>query len=347
MANLVSVTKESRLILKIGGITCGIILIIYILVKGGGLIRDLFFPKPPPTPLQAFGLLSHVAFPKQDSPAPLAQYRKNTIDGQLPQLPDRANVYKLITPEPNLLALENAKNTLDSMDFIENQVKLSDILYRWTQSRTGIVIEYNIVTKNFSITSDYQTNPFLAAQSMLPSEEEVVSDIQNYLSSIRSNITNIDFEKTKVEYLEQQNGLLVAAQNLGSTRFARVTLMQKPIEEISVVYPNPSSPILSFIISYPDGHFQILEGDFYNHIISSEDKSDYPIKTADQALEELEKGNAYILNPLSLPVVDITNVELKYYLSKDSNDFLLPVIVFTGINFTAYVEAIPSTALKN
>ncbi|MDO8269707.1 MAG: hypothetical protein Q7T54_03490 [Candidatus Levybacteria bacterium] len=348
MANLVAVTKESRLILKVGGIFCGVILLIYIFVKGGGLMRDLFFPKPPPAPVQALGKLPHVAFPQQQEPSGLGtQFTINTIDGQLPNFPDRVNVYKLTVAEPNLLALETARNTLDSSDFVENQTKLTDTLYRWTQARTGIVIEYDIVSKNFAITSNYMTNPFLTSSSLLPEEDRIQSDMMGFLNTIGSNTDNLDEEKTKVEYLEMKNGVLVAAENLGSARFARITMEQIAIDEIPIIYGGPSNSILSFVISYPNNRFSVVEGEFYNHVVDDANKSDYPIKTAEQALTDLKNGNAYMINPQNLTNVDITTVELRYFLGRESKEFLLPVIVFSGINFTGYVEAIPATSLAN
>lgn len=348
MANLVTITREGRLILKFGGIACGIILIIYIIIQGGSLMRDLFFPKPPPPPAQAFGPLPHISFPKQDSPTGLGiQFTVNTVDGQLPTLPDRINVYKLNSPEPNLLALETARNTIDSNDFVENQTKITDTLYRWTQARTGVILEYDIVTKNFSIKSNFLTNPFLASTTLLPDKETLSKDVESFLQSMASNTQNVDFAKTKIDYLELRNGRLVPAENLGNARFARITLEQLPVEEIPIIYETPKDSLLSFVVSYPGQRFHVLEGGFYNHIVDETQKSDYPIKTAAQALGDLKNGNAYIINPQNLENIDITNVELRYFLGRQSSGYLLPVIIFTGINFTGYVEAIPATSLTN
>lgn len=345
MANLVTVTQESRLILKIGGVGAGLILLIYIFVQGGTLFRNIFFPKPPPAPLQGLGKLPHIKFPSPGTSG--IQFTVNTVDGKLPLLPDRVNVYKLVTPEPNLLALETAKQTVDSANFVDNQTKISDTLYQWTQSRTGTILRYDIVTKNFTITSNYLTNPLLSTQGQMPSEEQIKSDVMGFLQTIEANTKDIDKEKTKVEYLQNNNGILVAAQNLGSARFARVTLIQQSVDEIPIIYDTPTESILSFVISYPENNFQILDGQFYNHEPDLTQKSDYPIKTASQALEDLKNGDAYMINPQNLTNVDITNVELRYYLNRESKDFLLPVIVFSGINFTAYVEAIPALSLEN
>ncbi len=341
MASLVLITREGRLLLKVGGIIFGILFVLFLFVQGGTMIRDAMFPKPPPAPEQAFGELPHPKFPEQ-SPE-ILEYKLNTVDGLLPVLAkdNRVNIYKIKQNKPNLLALQDAKNTLDSGNFVENQLKLSDTLYRFTQSRTGVIIEYDIVSKNFSLTSNYFGNPSLVATNLLPSEESILSDIESFLHTIDANIENIDFEKSKVEYLEEQNGVLVTAQNLGTARYARVTLLQKPIDEYGIVFGGPNGSILNFLVSYPSSSLQVLEGIFFNPEADLEEKSDYWIKNTTQAFEDLKAGKAYLINPNKLTSIDITTVELKYYLTKDTTDFLLPIYVFSGNNFTAYVDALP------
>ena len=340
MANLVTVTKESRIFLKIGGVVVGALILIYFIVKGGALMRDVFFPKPPPPPAQAFGPLPPIDFPAKGSQG--INFNINTVDGQLPVLPDRVNIYTIQTAEPNLLALENAKNTLDSANFVSNQVKKSSTLYQWTQAKTGVIIEYDITTKNFSISSNYLYNPALSSSSLLPDEENIKDDVLGFLQTVQAETNSLDLEKTKVEYLENNNGTLIAAQNLGSAKYARVTFQNSVIDDIPIVYDSPTESNVMFVVSYPPSGFQILEGRFYNHKINPEEKSDYPIKSSEQAFADLTNGNAYIINPQNLTQVDITNVELRYYLSNKNSGFLLPVIIFTGVNgFYAYVDAIP------
>lgn len=345
MANLVTVTKEGRILLKVGGFVLGVFILIYFIVKGGALMRDVFFPKPPPLPEQALGPLPPISFPSQGSQG--ITFTVNTVDGQLPVLPDRVNVYALTSVEPNLLALQTAKNTLDSENFVLNQVKKSNTLYQWTQAKTGVIIEYDITTKNFSITSNYLFNPALSSSSLLPDEESIQEDLLGFLQTLQANIENLDRELTKVEYLENNGGTLQAAQNLGSAKYARITMRNTSVDEIPIIYDDPNGSLIQFVASYPISGFQVLEGQFFNHVTDPEKKSDYPIKTSQEAFEDLESGNAYIINPQNLKTVDITNVELRYYLNKQSKEFLLPVIVFTGVNnFTAYVDAIPEGSQK-
>ncbi len=347
MANLVTVTKEGRVLLKVGGLLLGVFILIYLVFKGGTIVQGIFFPKPPPPPLEALGKLPKIQFPQSTSSV-IPTYNINTVNGQLPVLADRVNVYKLKTPEPNLLALQTAKNSLDSSEFVLNQVKKTSTLYQWTHSKTGATIDYDIVTKNFTISSGFLTNPSLSSQGLMPGEDQIKRDTFSFLDRMGATTDNFDQDKTKVEYLEVRNGLLVAAQNLGSARYARITLVQKLVDEIPIINDSPTESITSFVVSYPQQNFAVLEGTFYNFEIDMEAKSDYAIKTAAQALEDLKAGNAYVLNPGNLQNVDITDVQIRYFLNKQSGKFLLPVIVFSGVNnFTAYVDAIPDSTSQD
>jgi len=344
MANLVKVTKETRIFLKVGGIVLGTFLLIYLGLKSTSIIQNLFFPKPPPPPKQGFGKLPHLSFPSKGTTG--VQFRINTIDGQLPKLIDRINVYRLISPEADLLALKNAKNTLSSVNFVENQVKLSDTLYQWSQTSTGVIIQYDIVTKNFTITSNYLTNSSLLTTNLIPNEENIKAGLIAFLASINADTKDIDFDNSTVDFLQLKEGTLIQSGNLGDAKFAKITLFQFPIDKIPIIYDTPTDSVLNFTVSYPAGNLQIVDGQFLHHQPDLQNKSDYPIKTATQAFEDLKNGKAYTINPLNLTNVDITNVQVRYYLDKNTNDYLLPVIIFTGINFTAYVDAIPNESLQ-
>ena len=344
MANLVKVTKETRILLKAGGVVFGALLLLYFGAKGGSIVQNLFFPKPPAPPKQEFGKLPQLSFPSRGGAG--IQFRINTIDGQLPKLIDRVNIYKLAQPQADLLALKNAKNILSSANFVERQIKLSDTLYQWSQTSTGVVIQYDIGTKNFTISSNYLTNPYLTTTNLIPNEGDIKNGLISFLSSINADTKDIDFDNSTVELLQLQGGVLIKSENLGGAKFARIALVQFPVDKIPIIYDTPTNSILHFTVSYPNGNFQILEGQFLHHQPDLQNKSDYPIKTALQAFEDLKNGNAYMINPQNLTNVDITDVQVRYYLDKNTNEYLLPVIVFTGINFTAYVEGLPTESLN-
>lgn len=343
--SLAYVTKETRIILKVGAIIAGTGLFLYFAIQGYLLYQKL--TSPPEPPKQAFGKIPYLVFPTSKASIG-TEYTINTVDGKLPNLPDRVNVYKLAKAQPNLRGLEIARRNLEGDGFVENETPITSTLYSFSQSRTGIAIQYNILSKNFSISSNFMTNPLFNSTSLLPSKDEVKEDTRSTIELIGADTDDIDIDKSTVTYLQNNNGLLVEAENLASAKYAKVNFFQKAVDDIPIIYESPGESIIHFTVSYPStANVVILEGEYIHHSIISDEKSDYPIKTAEQAFADMKSGQAYTLNPQKLSNVDITNVELRYYLSRNSEDYLLPVIVFTGINFTAYVEAIPNSSLRD
>lgn len=342
MANLANVTRETRLILKYGGGILGVLILFYLIFQGYVFVKRLV--SPPAPPLQAFGKLPPSSFPSAGTPG--IEFRINTVDGTLPSFPDRVNVYKLITPQASLLDLSTAKQNLESAAFIDNQTKISDTLYQWTQSKTGVIIQYDIVTRNFTISSNYLSNPTLTSASIIPGVDDIKKDILSFLQVINIDTSDIDIEKSTVTYLQNNGGQLVEAENLANAKYARIQLIQNAIDKIPFAYETPNSSLLTFVVSYPSqSNMLVLEGQFFHYQVALDQKSDYPLKTSAQAFEDLKKGDAYMINPQNLTQEDITIVELRYYVSREMNGYLLPVYLFTGVNFAGYVEAIPRSSL--
>ena len=86
-----------------------------------------------------------------------------------------------------------------------------------------------------------------------------------------------------------------------------------------------------------DGVPSIAESNFINTIPG--ESSEYPIISGLEAYEKLKKGDAYILYERESGNIDITDVNLGYYVGPDQ-EYFLPVIVFSGSGFTAYVNAL-------
>lgn len=339
MASLAFVTKEVRTGLKYGAIGIACIAVLFIVIRGLIFVKEAIFPSKLPPPKQEYGILPKII---NDSPEAIGiQYRINTVDGVLPILPDRVDVYKLIQPEPDFIALNTAKSTLRTANFSSEPIKISDTIYQWNQDTSGVNIQYDIVSKNFSITSNYLDNPDLASSSLMPGPEKIKTDVNIFLGNVGAFREDLDYANSEVTYLELRDGNLIEANNLGSAKYARINIQQYPINEIPIVYSSPTESNISFVISYARNTFSVIDGHYFHYIPESEQKSDYTIKTVDQAYLDLQNGKAQIFNPNNLKVVDLTDVHVKYYLNKNTNVFLQPVIVFEGIDFVAYVDAIP------
>lgn len=343
MSSLAGTTEKMRSILKIGGIVTGILFGIYLLVMGGFFVKNIFFPSAPELPEQAFGKLPEIKFERKASPA--IDYRINTVTGDLPTtLPTVMFVYKLQAPKPDLLALQNARNLTSRAGFKDNEVKLSDSIYQWTNSTTNAFIKFDINSKSFEINSDVASIQNLLGSAVIPDEDRMKQYAGDFLSSLGVDTEKLVYREGSIKYLNLVNGVLVEMDNAFNAKIVRLSLFNENIAgengDFQFVYGNPDYPLVTLLVVFPSSaRMAVIGGEAYNKIISDE-FSDYPLKTPSQALEELKQGKAYLYNPQELSTIEITDIYMAYYLDKNITEYAQPVYVFEGPSSKAYVDAV-------
>lgn len=338
MTKLADITSEIRVVIKILGISFAIVAILFMILRGGQIVKNVFFPTPPPPPEEKFGQLPPVVFPGQN-PANLT-YRINTITGKLPQFPDRMKVYMVKTTPPSLVALDKIRNNLKTVGYFQNEAKIDQSTYRWNNSG-GNVILYNIVTNNFKISSNiFATAPDSQLSNSLPDRDGAYQAAIGFLQGINEDTSDLDQNKSTITYLKINNSMLVAATSQNDAQFVRIDLFQKDIDKYRIYYPGLSESLMYFI--YKEGNYnpEIVDAGFSHYAADPQNSSDYPIKTADEAFKDLESGNAYVISSKSgAGTIDITEISLGYYIGQDQQ-YLLPIVIFTGSGFTGYVNAL-------
>lgn len=337
MASLAQITKETRIIAKIATITAVVVLLLFLVFKGGTFIKNWIFPTPPTPADQKFGQLSPIAFPSSSQSVP--EYRINTVSGSLPFFATKINVYTLKKLEPNIIALQTGRTRTASLGYTSNQQAISQSEYRWNKPSSSNSLFYNIVNLNFSVTSSFLNNPTL--QILLPDKGETTSSFTGFIDALGADRSDIDITTASFSYYTTNQGNFTLADSPSLSSVTRVDLFQNPVDKIPIYYPYPNFSTLYFIISNSIDNPEVLEAKYTHFTPNLKSVSTYYLKTTDAAFEDLKNGKGYIVNPTTDPVVDITEVSLGYYLSDDTNQtYLLPILVFGGKNnFEAYVQA--------
>lgn len=338
MATLADTTRHLREVLKIGGIGIIILLLVVWAFRFVLFIRDTYFPSEE-IPNYRLGNLPPLPFK-----TPAGQkitYKVNTISGQLPVLPKLAIIYRLQLTETNLLTLREVRERLNSVGFTDGETKLDEILYQWKdRNNSDRVITYNILNGNFDISSNYVRQPEAIEVGLLEPANELVATVTRFLDGISEDTSDIDIPNSEVTFLKINNFTLVPAQSLQESQIARIVLRQKPLHDLPILYKNSNSSDMRFYIGRQQLGTEIL-GAFYKHrTINPDENGTYPLLTAQEALEKLQTGNALLADYNGNQNINITNVYLAYYLGDEVAEYILPVIVFEGVNFRAYVPAI-------
>lgn len=345
MATLAKVTSEVRIILKFLVASFIIAFSIFIFLKGGQIFKNVFFPTPLPPPEEKFGKLPRIAFPSQKFNS--IEYKINTLTGGLPVFADRMIVYKFKKKVPSLVALQTAKNNLKQNGFSENETKISDSIYQWG-NKTGENIQLNVQNNNFKINSNLLTNPPSKFSGPAEKQEGAYRTATNFLQGLGIDTSDLEQEKSTLAYLKVVDGKIVVADSQKDAQYGKLNLFQENIgQNYSIYYPGVNESVMQFILRNEDGIPKIVGANFMHFVVDEKNSSSYPIKNSNEAFEDLQKGNAFIFSQNSEAVIDITDVFLGYYIGEENQQYLLPIILFKGKSFLAYVQAIRETSISN
>lgn len=339
MATLAQVTSETRLTLKILAGIFTVLTLVFLFFKGGEIFKNLFFPTPPPPPDEKFGKLPEIIFPAQQPTN--YSFEINTISGKLPAFPDRMKTYKVKETPPTLSALQNTRNKMKNAGFSERETKLSDTKYQWG-NRTGEIIIYDTETNNFWIKSNYLNNVDSLGYPALKKDDSLRLT-KSFLDYIRGDMEDLDLERSTLTYYKILNGALVKAESQNEANVARLDLFQKELERgLKIYYPETDKSIMYFVFAYRGGMAQIVEGQYLHFPANTESIATYGIKNSQEAFEDLKNGNSFIAKGdiKAGGYMGITDVSLGYFAGEENQKYLLPIVIFEGNNFAAYVSAI-------
>ncbi len=343
MASLSQVTTATRKLLEFGGIGIGAILLLILLFNVAKVIKEMVSPTPPAPPTVAFGKLPIITFPPSATGATLS-YILNTLTGSLPALPDRMTIYKLQQAQPNLLNLDKAKQIAQTAGFQDKPTPLSDTSYKWTTNDQGFLKTFtmDIQSFDFLFTTAYSSNATVRSGAHVPSEDQAVKAANDYFARISPLPDTLDTSKTKTTLWSITNGVLTPATSLSNAQIVRVDFFPKNVEKLPIYTPNPDTSYMYALVASSDTtNPQVVEAQLYHKLLTS-DKATYPIKSSQQAFDELQKGKGFIAAiPNNTTQISITNVTLGYYLDINSQNYLMPIIVFQGDKgFFGYIPAV-------
>jgi hypothetical protein len=201
----------------------------------------------------------------------------------------------------------------------------------------------DIVTNDFRLTSSFMTDEQVLSGQYVPGEETAKEEAEDFFNTIDTIPPDIDLEKTKIEYFTISNGTLSNAASRANAQLARVDLYQKAIEKIPVVYPKPPYSTMYVLLGTGRNDPIVVEAAYLHQAIDTGKKdATYPIKTSQEAFEELQRGKAHIISYFgSSSSISLKNVYVGYYLSDKQQQYAYPVVVFEGDSgFVAYVSLI-------
>lgn len=359
------------------------VVILVVLFRVGVAVKNILYPPKVEPPTMAYDKLTPLAFPK-DAVGSSLTYTLNTLTGELPEFPDRLNVYPTVLHEPNFLNLDKAKTKAGLLGFVTDEgnpipeLALGEANYEWIE-QTGInrKLIFNIVTFDFTLSSDYRSSLVALRRQHLSNQKTAISTAKAFLDTISLFPEDINLDKTQtpekgINYttypqlfsIDPNTGALSPSTSLADAQVIRVDFYQKDLEyqlntgipgetgtqlldmKLPILYPRPPYSTMSFWIASGDSGPEVVESSYVHQDIAPPDpegiEGTYPIKTAEEAFEELKNGEGYIAAYSGTDTsILINNVYLAYYFGETKQNYLMPIIVFEGDGgFFGYVSAV-------
>lgn len=349
MISLAEITRYARVALKYGVVAAGVLTLLFLLFLLIRFLINVINPPVPEPPGMKFGPMVN-NLPVQTT-RPTHTYNINTITGLLPVVPDRLRVYKVKQPESDLLALQKAREVVRTHGYTLEETLVSPGEYRWKNSTGGSII-YDIQSKNFQLV----TGIGLEKQDfVLPSEDNITSQLLTYIQDFGSSLIGLDQQTPLLEYYQSDGTNLLPVVDRTTAYLAKVTFKQndlpvdpfifktdesRTVESLPLYYTQPDGTNQTFIVKAGGRNIQIVSGTFKNYQIDTADFSTYPLKTPEQAFEDLKNGDAYFVNPGTTNTISITEVVLGYFMPETTPEYVMPIYIFKGKDFTAYVYGI-------
>jgi hypothetical protein len=304
----------------------------------------MLFP-PPPTPANhAFGKLSAIKFPQSTESADL-RYRLETVEGYVPPASESAMIFFMPKNSANLLALTNTKEFAKQLEFTDEPIELSKYLYRFTDPQEPLrQMNFDIVSKNFSLRYLYAQDPSLFTERDVPLPETALMEAQGILQNFTLYPADIAHGTTTVQYLKFFGDSLIPTTSLSQADALRIDFFRENIADTKIFYPNPEQGPITFIWSGSKlSKKRLLECTYNYWPIDPLTNATYTLKTSTQAWQELQSGGGFIARYPKGDRKDVVirKVYLGYYDSLESQTYLQPIFVFEGDNgFMAYIPAV-------
>lgn len=290
-----------------------------------------------------FGLLPAIDFPQSSVSSSNFSYSIDTSTGNLPKVGQDTGFEKLVKVYfvtrtfATLLSGEKSQSLAEKFGIISQPEILSETNYLFREGDK--VLNIDLDSGNFY----FRNESTMSGVESLDDDNKLVADYQRTLKFLGVYKENLQNGRTKVVLLKDEGNTFLPTQLRTEAQAAQVSLWPSQIDNKPIFTPQFNASLINAVIyKSADTLENFLSLDFTDYSIDTSTFATYPLKSTDEALEDLKKGKGVVIIEPQKPQVSITSVYLGYYLAENYNPYLQPIFVFEGPSFVAYVGAISS-----
>ena len=336
----------SRRIIKYGGVFVGGFTLLYIAISAG--IAAYLAAHPPYTPPDVkFGILPKTVFPEK-------KFEKKIFTAELPndafpKFKDQAKVYVIVRPDNTFLALDQDTRTAKELGFANKPNEVRYGVYEFKNESLNQTLTMNVLDGSFVLKYPYESDQLLLNPERMPSQEEAITIAKGFLSGAGKFPTDIVEGERLVSFWKIGFDGLKSVTSLSEANIIRVDFFRENFSDgTKIVSSQVNSASVSVLVSGSQAEGRkIVEVDYKYANIDRELFSTYPIKTAEQAFNDLKNGNYWPASDVDNSSVTIRKMYLAYFEPISLTNYMQPMFVFEGDGkFVAYVPAVTEKYVK-
>lgn len=335
MSSLTYTADISRKLIKYGGSGLVAFVLLWSIASISIKAYQLAHPKYIP-PTVRYGALPKIVFPEK-------QFEKKNFtfeftNDKTPTFSDQSRVYILYRSTTKILALEEGKKIAKQFGFESEPVEVSEGIYEFKNEKTNKTLNINVLEGDFKLKYPYLQDQSILETKNVPNKTKATEIASSFLQSGNKYTDDLKEGEKKISYWKITDGTLTSVLAQSEANVVKVDFYRKNLEDKwQITSPQAGEASVSVLISGS----QIVEANFKYADIDRESFSTYPIKTIEQAMNNLTAGNYWPSSDVNSKNVIIREVNLAYYEPITMTQYVQPIYVFKGDNnFIAFVSAV-------
>ncbi len=339
MATLTKTVFFSKKALSLVGLALGAILILIILSRVAGSIKNIFFPPPPIAAGVAFDKIPQLDLSEGVKPPENMHYTVETISGDLPTLASQAKVFKIAQPVSKFGNLQDASDKAKGAGFSDVPKEQIGSVIKFADPKENTrVLTIDTISQAISLDSQFLNNPEVFT-AKLKSQEDGKKNALNFFESLKLPIKDLPQDKIFLENYKVVNGILEKAVSLSDANLVKTVFTRDNVDSLPIINPNFDKPLIFALATDK----KVVQAGYSISDIQKFKFSTYPLKGTKAAFEDLKKGGGALNKKTDSNVFPIRNVTLGYLETEKYQPYLQPVYIFASDdNLLAYVSAVES-----
>ncbi len=304
-----------------------------------GTIKDSLTGSNKLAPTVAFGKLPQLDLSEGVRFASGTVYKIETVSGDLPNLPASSKVFSFEEETATFSDLEDSKAKARALglsdqpfEYAGGKVKFRD------PNDPDKTLTVETINQAFKLEGDYLENPEIVSNK-IESEDTVKKSIVDFFEEVGVSVRNFQEDDIVTEFYKIEEGQLVEALSLSNANLVKVIFNNPKLADLEVFDIRLNNPNVWALSS---GR-KIVAAEYNINRFSKHKFATYPLKSSQQAFEELKNGKGVLNGNFADEVFEIRKVKLGYLDTRAPQRYLQPVFIFEGDDgLAAFVGAVDS-----